>query len=200
MAAKQFLSGVHAVILEQGLGRARAQILAKQLENHGGKAEKVLSRKTTHILIGKTTHLTRIPNLLKMNSIPENVLILRADWLSMCLVAAEKVGHDVYVVHAEPSPATSPSNDKASPARVSPSAVNTPPKKQLSPSHSLKQSTLNKFLTPPDEEAEERKTEESASKLPTTPTRPAASLTSPKVTKCAVKPQKYQKLTFLNKA
>ena len=185
MDTKQFLSGVHAVILEQGLGKARAQILAKQLENHGGKAEKVLSRKTTHILIGKTTRLSRIPNLLKIKCIPEKVLVLRADWLSACLVEAEKIGHDVYVVHTEPSPTTttSPSKDKTSPTKVSPSAspsgVNTPPKQTASPSHSLKQS---KFLTPPDEEAEERKIEESSSKLPTTPTRPAVSLTSPKVT------------------
>lgn len=183
MAAGRFLSDVRAVILEQGLGKARTQILSKQLENHGGKAEKTLSPKTTHILVGKTTRLCRIPSLLKVKTIPETVLVLRADWLSACLVEADKVGHGAYVVSTEPSPASSPSKDKkTSPAKASSSAVVTPPKpKSSSPSHTLKQSTLDKFLTPSDEEAGERKKDDSPARSPTTPTRPTASLTSPKV-------------------
>lgn len=192
MSDKRFLSEVSAVILEQGLGKARAQILQKQLENHGGKVEKKLSQGTTHILVGKTTRLSRIPNLLKIKSIPEGVLVLRADWLSACLVEAEMVGHGAYVVHPEPSPTASPSKDsqssQASTGKVSstlPAAVNTPPKDKaiLSPSQqTAKPSPSTATDEGPGVAARESKsTDSSPSKMPTTPTRPTASLTSPKV-------------------
>ena len=177
MSTKHFLSDVHAVILEQGLGKARVQILTKQLQNHGGKVENTLSRKTTHILVGKTTRLSRIPSLLKIKSIPEDVLVLRADWLSACLVETEKVGHGAYVVHPEPSPTSSPSKDKGT-TKTSPAAVKTPPKQRASPRQAVK-------LTSPNEEHGDNKSPEPSSKTPTTPTKPATaaatSLSSPKV-------------------
>ena len=154
------------------MGKARAQILTKQLENNGGKVEKTLSNETTHILVGKTTRLSRIPNLLKIKSVPENVLVLRADWLSACLVDTEKVEHDAYVVHPEPTPSTSPSKDKITP-KTSPS-VSTPPRQKPSQSQTLKPSTDRHSGTEEETEGE--------SKQPSTPTRPAVSLTSPKVT------------------
>ena len=188
MSDKRFLSEVSAVILEQGLGKARAQILRKQLENHGGKVEKTLSQGTTHILVGKTTRLSRIPNLLKVKSIPEGVLVLRADWLSACLVEAEMVGHGAYVVHPEPSPTTSPSKDnqsQASSGKASstlPAAVNTPPKEKASSSQTAKPSPST--ATNEGVAGESNSADSSPSKMPTTPTRPAASLTSPKVLMC----------------
>ena len=184
MSDKRFLSEVSAVILEQGLGKARAQILQKQLENRGGKVEKKLSQGTTHILVGKTTRLSRIPNLLKIKSIPEDVLVLRADWLSACLVEAEIVGHGVYVVHPEPSPTASPSKDsQGSPKKASstlPAAMSTPPKEKatvsqtakLSPSSAASQGVVA---------GEIKSADSSPLKMPTTPPRPTASLTSPKV-------------------
>ena len=150
--------------------------------------EKTLSQGTTHILVGKTTRLSRIPNLLKVKSIPEGVLILRADWLSTCLVEAEMVGHGAYVVHPEPSPTALPNKDspsQVSPEKVSstlPVAVSTPPKPKetVTPSQATKPSPS----TATDEglAGESKSVDLSPSKMPTTPTRPAASLTSPKVT------------------
>ena len=185
MSDKRFLSEVSAVILEQGLGKARAQILQKQLENRGGKVEKKLSQGTTHILVGKTTRLSRIPNLLKIKSIPEDVLVLRADWLSACLVEAEIVGHSAYVVHPEPSPTASPSKDsQGSPKKASstlPAAMSTPPKEKATVSQTAK---LSPSTAANDQEVvagETTSADSSPSKMPTTPPRPTASLTSPKV-------------------
>jgi hypothetical protein len=188
MSDTRFLSEVSAVILEQGLGKARAQILQKQLENRGGKVEKTLSQGTTHILVGKTTRLSRIPNLLKIKSIPEGVLVLRADWLSACLVEAEKVGHGAYVVHPESSPTASPSKDSQSkfsqgspvkalstlPAAVSKEKATVSQTAKPSPSTAASQGVVA---------AESKSADSSPSKVPTTPPRPAASgsLTSPKV-------------------
>ena len=102
MSAKEgFLSAIHALLLEQGLGKARVAILAKQLEKNGGKAEKTLSDTTTHILVGNNTRLARVPVLLKIPAIPERVSVLRADWLSACLTQRQLVSEESYRVHQE---------------------------------------------------------------------------------------------------
>ena len=105
---KKFLSEVNAVLVDQGLGKARANILTKQLENHGGTATKSLSESTTHILVGNKTRLTRVPILLKIESIPDRVPVLRADWLSACLAKRQVIPLDSYRVLPDPSPTTSP--------------------------------------------------------------------------------------------
>lgn len=103
---KNFLSGIEAVILEQGLGKARAEILAKQLKNHGGTAVRTAAESTTHILVGNNIRLARVPVLLKVDSVPESVSILRGDWLSKCLVKGEVVPEDDFRVLPEaPNPA-----------------------------------------------------------------------------------------------
>ena len=186
MCSELFLSGINAVILEQGLGKARAQILCKQLENHGGAVEKTLTKGTTHILVGKTTRLSRLPNLLKVESIPESVLVLRADWLSACLVQAKVVGHGAYVVHPEPSPTASPSKDSSQvppsgkASQTLPAVASSPLKEEASPSQAAKMppsSTSTKEAAT----GESKSADSSPSKKPTTPTKPVASLTSPKV-------------------
>ena len=184
MSTKSFLSDVHAVVLEQGLGKARSQILTKHLEKHGGKIDKNLSPSTTHVLVGKTTRLSRIPALLKVKAVPENVLVVRADWLSACLVEGEKVGYGAYLVHSEPSPASSPSKD-SSPVRRSPRLATSSPKQHPPSSQTGGQSTTDSVPTSPDKKTGhgEDKSADSASQASTSPSRPAAagSLTSPKV-------------------
>ena len=115
-----FLSAVYAIIVEQGLGKARSKILHKQLESKSGTAENSLSHRTTHILVGNNVRLSRVPHLLKIKSLPEGVLVLRADWLSSCLVKGEKVEHSSYVVHPEPSPHSSPAKHSNTPTSGSP--------------------------------------------------------------------------------
>lgn len=103
-----FLSGIKALLLEQGLGKTRVSILAKQLEKHGGEVLKTLSQSTTHILVGTNTRLARVPVLLKTEDIPESVSVVRADWLSSCLTKRQIVSEEGYKVHPEYSPATAP--------------------------------------------------------------------------------------------
>ena len=110
MSNPAFFTGVRAVILDQGLGKARAQILGKQLEGKGGQVERTLSKRTTHIVVGSNVRLARVPHLLKVESIPESVTVVRADWLSACLVKGEKIDLAPYVARPEnstPSPADS---------------------------------------------------------------------------------------------
>lgn len=92
-----FLSEVKAVLLEQGLGKARTTILAKQLEKYGGTATKALSEASTHVLVGNNTRRERVPVLLKTD-VPDTVPVVRADWLSSCLAKRQLVPEEGYLV------------------------------------------------------------------------------------------------------
>ena len=82
-----FLCGVNVVIVEQKLGRARADILDKQLTRNGGKRHKQLQSDTTHVLIDNNLTYNKTLSLLKATEcgISSDVLVVRADWLSSCL-------------------------------------------------------------------------------------------------------------------
>lgn len=81
-----FLCGVHAVILEQKLGRARAEILAQQLTRNGGKRHSRLQADTTHVIVDNNLTYTKTLSLLKAeDELPTDLLIVSADWLSSCL-------------------------------------------------------------------------------------------------------------------
>jgi hypothetical protein len=108
MSGQDYLSEVRAFLLEQGLGKCRRAILTKQLEKHGGETVKAVTDSTTHILVGNNTRLSRIPVLLKADSIPDTVSVLRADWLSACLTKGHLVPEESYQVcdPATPNPST----------------------------------------------------------------------------------------------
>lgn len=101
MGSEDFLSPVRALILQEGIGKSRKLILSKQLEKHGGHAVQTLSDSTTHVLVGKNTRLARVPALLKGEAIPTTASVLRADWLSSCLVKRQLVCEESYIVLPE---------------------------------------------------------------------------------------------------
>ena len=108
MSTEQFLSGIHAVILDAGLGKARARILRKRLEDKGGEVLSNISTAATHILVGKNVRRSRLPGLLGCE-IPSGVRVLHGDWLSSCLVAGECVSEREYEVPLD-SASSSPCN------------------------------------------------------------------------------------------
>ena len=81
----QYLKEVKATIVEQGLGKTRASILAKQLARHGGLKAAKLSEDTTHVLVGNSAKLAKLTGILKVKEISKGIKVLRADWLSTCL-------------------------------------------------------------------------------------------------------------------
>lgn len=84
-ATAQYLKGIKAIVIEQGLGKTRACILTKQLTRHGGVEANQLSEDVTHVLVGNNIKLTKVTDILKHEEISESVKVLRADWLSACL-------------------------------------------------------------------------------------------------------------------
>ena len=103
--SEKYLSDVRAVIMEQGLGKARMQILSKQLESKGGAIEQqqqlLSSGAVTHVLVGNNIKLSKVLQSLKAECLPAGVLVLRADWLSSCLVKGRKIDHVPYLVSTE---------------------------------------------------------------------------------------------------
>ena len=102
MEDRKFLEGVSAFVLEQGLGKARRQILAKQLETHGGGvASNLAEGGVTHVVVGGSVKYSRLTQLLKVDTIPENIHVVYADWLSACLVGGQRLDPTPYLLRPE---------------------------------------------------------------------------------------------------
>ena len=163
-----FLSSVKALLLEQGLGKTRANILAKKLESKGGDVVKTLSENTTHILVGSNTRLARVNALLKLSAVPEGVAVLRADWLSACLAKNQLVPEKEYsllpqegvtttTTHTQPaksiSPQTTPTKElpalspQTTPTKELP-ALSPSPSKRVSDESAHKSSSEERMLSP----------------------------------------------------
>ena len=128
-----FLCDVCAMIVKQGVGKARADILSRQLIAKGGTVCDNLTSAVTHILVGNNVKLSRVPHLLKVDNVPDDVLVLRADWLSACLVEGHKIGHAQYALSPHPSPEklkTTTSLVKTSPLKLSSATTNVSPLKE----------------------------------------------------------------------
>ena len=97
-----FLQDVKSLILEPKLGKARAEILGRQLLCNGGARHDALrATDTTHVLVDNDLTFSQILQHLKISQIPDGILVVRADWLSRCLVAGEKLPTVSYEVREE---------------------------------------------------------------------------------------------------
>ena len=132
MSNDRFLSGVRALVVEQGLGKARASILCKQLVARGGETLSALSPSATHLLVGKNVRRSRLPALLGGAEVGSGVSVVRADWLSQCLCRGEMVEEREYEVPLESF--TSPCKTESSPASTtsSPSKIESSPATTIS--------------------------------------------------------------------
>ena len=111
MSSTDFLAPVKAFLLEQGLGKTRANILARKLESKGGRVVNTLTDDTTHILVGTNNKLARVLALMKLETIPDGMVVLRADWLSACLTKKQLVSEQEYRLAPSESPQTTPTKN-----------------------------------------------------------------------------------------
>ena len=101
MASSNLFKGIHAIILEPGLGKARKKVLCKKLKENGGVSSDTYSSAVTHVFVGSNIKYTRVLTLLKVSEIIKSVQILQADWISKCLTEAELVETSSYAVKPE---------------------------------------------------------------------------------------------------
>ena len=106
------LSGIRAVVVEAGLGKTRAAILAKQLERHGGKHSKNLDSTTTHLLVDKKLKIERVKRYLGVKDIPKEVNVVDSEWLSTCLSEGKLVELEKYIFGKEEKSSCEPTGSK----------------------------------------------------------------------------------------
>ena len=97
------LSEITAVIVEVGLGKTRAEILANQLAKRGGKRIKQLDSSATHVLIDKKLSVERVKKYLCVKDIPKEIAVVDSDWLSTCLSEGKLVAVDEYILREDKS-------------------------------------------------------------------------------------------------
>lgn len=107
-----FLSPIQALILEAGLGKARKEILTKQLLKNGGRIVELSAlpstSKVSFVLVGENVTYERAWKLLGSDvSEDTSVVIVRADWLSCCLKNGSVSDHTPFTVR----PLVSDNND-----------------------------------------------------------------------------------------
>lgn len=79
-----FLKGVKAVILKAGIENARMKIFKSQLAKFGGLTFDKLSDDTTHLIVDEKFDITKILNILSVDTIPDHIHIVKSNWLSKC--------------------------------------------------------------------------------------------------------------------
>ena len=116
MDSSLFLEGVVVFILEQGLGKARRNILTKQVVSRGGGVASTVSQgDLTHVIVGDKVKSPRLPQLLKVDAVPDNITVVRADWLSSCFVAGQQLETTPYQLIDQPIRSTS--HEKGKPVK-----------------------------------------------------------------------------------
>ena len=139
MASNNPFTGINAIILEPGLGKARKKILCKKLEEKGGVSSETYSSSVTHVLVGGSVKYGRVLSLLKVKEIDKHIEVVQADWLSKCLAEAKLVETNNYRVNVTNDTnvvplVTTDSKHETQPPVVeqhTPESSNTTPTKQI---------------------------------------------------------------------
>ncbi|XP_034544348.1 DNA polymerase lambda [Notolabrus celidotus] len=78
-------NGVTVYILPAGVGNARCQIFQRQIQQNGGQTESSLCPRVTHVVVNDDMDRDRALRLLKVDSMPSGVQLVKCTWLSMCI-------------------------------------------------------------------------------------------------------------------
>ncbi|XP_002734013.2 DNA polymerase lambda-like [Saccoglossus kowalevskii] len=88
--ADKFMKDVNIFILQAGLGKMRANILSKQFTKYGGTIHEQILDETTHVVVDEKMEIDRFCRILKLDTPPTHLKIVKGNWLSNCF-AEEKL-------------------------------------------------------------------------------------------------------------
>ncbi|XP_028313279.1 DNA polymerase lambda isoform X2 [Gouania willdenowi] len=77
--------GVTVYVLPAGIGNARCQIFQTQIQSNGGQTVASLCEKVTHVVVDDNMDCDRALRLLKVDSMPPGVELVKCSWLSLCI-------------------------------------------------------------------------------------------------------------------
>lgn len=89
-------TGLNVYILPTAIGNARCQIFQRQIQQNGGRTENILCPNVTHIVVDDGIDSDRALRLLKVNSMPSGVQLVKCSWLSKSICEKELLDASVY--------------------------------------------------------------------------------------------------------
>lgn len=95
-ASGNLFNGVTVHILPAGIGNARCQIFSRQIQQNGGQLQSSVSRCVTHVVVDDTMDSDRALRLLKVDSLPSDVHLVKCTWISVCISEKRLVDEDNY--------------------------------------------------------------------------------------------------------
>lgn len=88
--------GLSVFILPTAIGNARCEIFKRQIQQNGGCTENSLCPNVTHIVVDDSIDSDRALRLLKIDSMPSGVQMVKCSWLSKCISEKELLDTSVY--------------------------------------------------------------------------------------------------------
>ena len=100
-----FFADLVLFILKAGLGKARTDIFSKQVAKCGGKITLSLQAgNVTHLVVDEQMTIDRMCRIMKIKEPPQDVKILKANWISRCLSEEKLVPTEDYELEVAPLP------------------------------------------------------------------------------------------------
>ncbi|XP_010871227.2 DNA polymerase lambda [Esox lucius] len=88
--------GVTVHILPAGVGNARCQIFQRQIVLNGGRTESSFCPSVTHVVVDDCMDSDRALRLLKVDTLPPGVHLVKCTWLSNCITEKRLLETDNY--------------------------------------------------------------------------------------------------------
>jgi hypothetical protein len=108
-------SGLIIFILETRIGKTRRYLFGKQVKKNGGELVEKYTTSSTHIVVDEKMEFDRMCKILKVDDLPESVIIVKSTWISSCLKVKKLLsveGHELKR-RTPPKNVTSSSSDGA---------------------------------------------------------------------------------------
>ena len=83
--SKSFFNNQKIFILQTGIGKARTDLFRKQIINNGGTYLEKLASDTNYIIVDENMEIGRMCRILKLDTFPEESIVVKSLWLSSCL-------------------------------------------------------------------------------------------------------------------
>lgn len=111
--------GVTIYIVPAGIGNARCDIFHRQITQNGGQAVSTFAPSCTHVVVDDSVDFKRALRLLKVDTLPSAVHLIKCTWLSACISEKRLLDTEDYSLLPPESP-TVAAAEKSNEATIQP--------------------------------------------------------------------------------
>ncbi|XP_077461931.1 DNA polymerase lambda isoform X2 [Stigmatopora argus] len=94
-------NGISAYILPTGIGNARCEIFQRQIQQNGGQTETSFCAGVTHVVVNENMECHRALRLIKVDTMPSGVHLVKCSWLSSCISEKQLLDESSYSLLSE---------------------------------------------------------------------------------------------------